>query len=91
MSNKERIDYLLTKVSEDKREAFVEDLKAAANLDSSLAVLKKYGVSLTEEEMKKLTEKRELSDEELDATSGGCETCDNCPKQTCTGLCNSYD
>lgn len=91
MSSKERIDYLLTKVSEDKREAFVEDLKAAANLDSSLAVLKKYGVSLTEEEMKKLTEKRELSDEELDATSGGCETCDNCPKQTCTGLCNSYD
>ena len=91
MSNKERIDYLLTKVSEDKKEAFVEDLKAAANLDSSLAVLKKYGVSLTEEEMKKLTERRELSDEELDATSGGCETCDNCPKQTCTGLCNSYD
>ena len=91
MSSKERIDYLLTKVSEDKREAFVEDFKAAANLDSSLAVLKKYGVSLTEEEMKKLTEKRELSDEELDATSGGCETCDNCPKQTCTGLCNSYD
>lgn len=91
MSNKERIDYLLTKVSEDKKEAFVEDLKAAANLEDSLAVLKKYGVSLTEEEMKKLTEKRELSDEELDATSGGCETCDNCPKQTCTGLCNSYD
>ena len=43
MSSKERIDYLLTKVSEDKREAFVEDLKAAANLDSSLAVLKTNG------------------------------------------------
>ena len=27
MNEKERIDYLLTKVPEDKKEAFVEDLK----------------------------------------------------------------
>ena len=39
-------------------------------------VMKKYGISLSEEELKKLTENRELSDAELDATSaasGGCE------------------
>ena len=76
MSNKERIDYLLTKVSEDKKETFVEDLKTAGNFEAWMDVMKKYGISLSEEELKKLTENRELSDAELDATSaasGGCE------------------
>ena len=73
MNDKERIDYLLTKVPEDKKEAFVEDLKDIANLEDSLSVLKKYGISLTEEEMQKLTAKREMSDDELDAAAGGCD------------------
>jgi len=30
MNDKERIDYLLTKVAEDKKESFVEDLKGVA-------------------------------------------------------------
>ena len=38
-------------------------LKGAASLEEGLAVLKKYGISLTEEEMQKLTSKREMSDE----------------------------
>ena len=71
MSGKERIDYLLTKVPEDKKEAFVEDLKGVAGLEEGLSVLKKYGISLTEEEMQKLTAKRELSNDELDATTAG--------------------
>ena len=73
MNDKERIDYLLTKVPEDKKEAFVEDLKGISKLEESLVILKKYGISLTEEEMKKLTAKCEMSDNELDAASGGCE------------------
>ena len=76
MNEKERIDYLLTKVPEDKKEAFVEDLKGITNLEEGLSVLKKYGISLTEEEMQKLTSKCEMSDDELDATAGGC--CANC-------------
>ena len=71
MNGKERIDYLLTKVPEDKKEAFVEDLKGVAGLEDGLSVLKKYGVALTEEEMQQLTSKREMSDEELDAAAGG--------------------
>ena len=67
MNGKERIDYLLTKVPEDKKEAFVEDLKGVAGLEDGLSVLKKYGVALTEEEMQQLTSKREMSDEELEA------------------------
>ena len=33
MNDKERIDYLLTKVPEDKKEAFVEDLKGNEETD----------------------------------------------------------
>ena len=77
MNDKERIDYLLTKVAEDKKEAFVEDLKGVAILEESLSVLKKYGITLTEEEMQKLTAKREMSDDELDAAAGGGCDCDD--------------
>ena len=87
MNDKERIDYLLTKVPEDKKEAFVEDLKGISKLEEGLAVLKKYGISLTEEEMKKLASKCEMSDEELDAASGGC-----CRDHVCNDdECNNYE
>ena len=80
MNGKERIDYLLTKVAEEKKEAFVEDLKGVANFEKGLAVLKKYGISLTEEEMQKLTAKREMSDDELDAAAGGGCCVVDCPQ-----------
>ena len=41
MNDIERLDYLLAKVSADKKEAFVEDLKAAANIEACMDVLKK--------------------------------------------------
>ena len=37
MNGKERIDYLLKKVPEDKKEAFVEDLKGVASLEEGLS------------------------------------------------------
>ena len=42
MNDIERIDYLLTKVSEANKEAFVEDLTGSSNLEEGLSVLKKY-------------------------------------------------
>ena len=51
-----------------------------------MAVLKKYSISLTEEEMKKLTAKREMSDEELDAAAGGC-----CSDHVCNAYCDAYE
>ena len=87
MNDKERIDYLLTKVPEDKKEAFVEDLKGISKLEEGLAVLKKYSISLTEEEMQKLTSKCEMSDDELDAAAGGC-----CGDHVCNDdECNAYE
>ncbi len=91
MNGKECIDYLLTKVPEDKKEAFVEDLKGVASLEESLSVLKKYGISLTEEEMQKLAAKREMSDDELDAAAGGGCECDDhvvtqCDDMSCPEL-----
>ena len=42
---------------------------------------------MTEEEMQKLTSKREMSDEELDAASGGC-----CRDHVCNDdECNNYE
>ena len=73
---KDVIDYLLTKVPEDKKEAFIEELKGISKLEEGLTVLKKYGISLTEEEMKKLTTKCEMSDDELNAAAGGCFECE---------------
>ena len=91
MNDKERIDYLLTKVPEDKKEAFVEDIKGISKLEEGLVILKKYGISLTEEEMQKLTSKCEMSDNELDAAAGGgdcgkCDTYDGCEHFTCREL-----
>jgi hypothetical protein len=81
MNDKERIDYLLTRVPEGKKDAFVEDLKGVSGLEEGLSVLKKYGITLTEEEMQKLSSKCEMSGEELDAAAGGCECC--CKSDDC--------
>ena len=91
MNDKERIDYLLTKVAEDKKDAFVEDLKGISKLEEGLAVLKKYSISLTEEEMKKLTAKREMSDDELDAAAGGCCSDHVCNDDECNAYVDEFD
>ena len=91
MNGKESIDYLLTQVPEDKKEAFVEDIKGAAGLEEGLAVLKKYDIAMTEEEMQKLTSKREMSDEELDAAAGGCCSDHVCNDHVCNAYCNEYE
>ncbi len=74
MNRKEKLDLLLSKVEEDKKEAFIAELREAKTKAERVAVVKKYGVTLTEEEAQAMKNRagNELSDEELDKAAGGC-------------------
>ena len=91
MNEKERIDYLLTKVPEDKKEAFVDAPNGNTYPQEGFAALTNYSISLTEEEMKKLTAKREMSDDELDAAAGGCCSDHVCNDHVCNAYCDAYE
>lgn len=81
MTKKEIVDFLLSKVDEDKKEAFAKDLKTADGLAGLTALLDRYGVCLTEEELNAMQtgedDWQELTEGELDLVSGGCGSCDN--------------
>lgn len=89
MNRKEKIDLLLSKVQEDKKEAFITDLRGVTDKDSCIELLKKYDITISEDEkaaITSLSSSNEVSDEELDSAAGGCVTfCQrecNC-KQNC--------
>ena len=73
MNRKEKVNLVLEKVPEEKRDEFVVELRAAETKEARSEVLKKYNAKLTEEEIAIFHEtSNELSDEELDQASGGC-------------------
>ena len=75
MTKKEKMELLLAKVKEEQKAAFVAQLREAKTMEAREALLKKYGISLTDEEEKALKSRsNELSDEELDHVAGGCGT-----------------
>ena len=87
MTRKEKMDLLLSKVAEDKKEAFIAELRAAETRKARNEVLRKYNVTLTEEEEKAFNTGNEISDEELDEAAGGC--CGACSTSCNTGCsCN---
>ena len=71
MDRKEKLDCLLSKVADDRREALVAALREAKTRKERGAVLKRFGVALTGKEADAFGS-REVSDEELDAAAGGC-------------------
>lgn len=76
MTKKEKIELLLAKVKEEQKAAFVAELREAKTLEAKEALLKKYGISLTDEEKKAMKSRtKELSDEELDQAAGGGADC----------------
>ena len=82
MNRKEKLDLILSKVADDRKEALVAALREAKTRKERGAVLKRFGVALTAEEAAALFN-REVSDEELDAAAGGCGCncrcgCNNC-------------
>ena len=67
MTKKEKMELLLAKVAEEQKDEWRE-------------VVKKYGIRLSEEEKEAFNaQSNEVSDEDLDAASGGC-----CVSCSCT-------
>ena len=87
MNRKEKLNLLLSEVAEDKKDAFIAELRAAKTREERLAVAEKFGVVLTKEEARAIKNRtgNELSDEELDRAAGGC-SCHSC---YCTYPCGS--
>ena len=85
MTRKEKMELLLSKVTEEQKAAFVAELREAKTKEVRQALLTKYNIHLTDEEketMKAAT--NEVSDDELDVAAGGC--CSNyC---SCHSCCN---
>ena len=87
MNKKEVLDLMLSKVEEDKKEAFVQELREAKTKEDRLEVAKKYNATLTKEEGEKVKAAmgNAVSDEELDAAAGGCEL-----KCSCNCYCTCF-
>ena len=77
MTRKEKLDLIISKVPEDKKEAFVAELREGKTKEDRYKIAKKYNVVLTEEEIKSLRSdtSHEVADEDLDAAAGGCSSC----------------
>ena len=66
---------MLSKVPEEKKQAFIKEIFACRTKAERLAGLEKFGIQLTEKELEALSS-NEITDEELALASGGCElTC----------------
>ncbi len=72
MTRKEVLDLLLSKVPEDKKDAFVAELREAETKEARGDLFKKYGVILSEEERSAMKEApaNKVTDEELDLAAG---------------------
>ena len=76
MIKKQKMELLLSKVPEEQKAAFVAELREAKNMEAIEALVKKYGIRLTDKETEALKSRtKELSDEELDQTAGGGADC----------------
>ena len=76
MTKKEKMELLLAKVKEEQKAAFVAELREAKNMEAIEALVKKYGIRLTDKEAEALKSRsKELSDEELDQAAGGGADC----------------
>ena len=87
MNKKAIINLMLSRVPEEKKEAFIAELRAAKTKEERIEVTKKYNAALTEEEARNLLSRagNALSDAELDQAAGGC----NCSSCNCILHCNN--
>ena len=83
MTKKQKMELLLSKVAEEQKADFVAELREATTKEARQELFKKYDIVLSAEEKEAIkTDTNEVSDDELDAASGGC--CSSCD---CGWLC----
>ena len=79
LTKKEKVELLLFKVAENRKADFVAELREAKTKEARQELLRKYNISLSEEEKEAMkTDTNEVSDEELDVAAGGCCSSCNC-------------
>ena len=74
MTRKEKMELLLSKVAEDKKEALIEALRETTTKEERTEVLKNFGVELSKEEFEAITKEEAglLTDDDLENVAGGC-------------------
>lgn len=76
MIKKDKLDEILAKIPEEKKSEFIAKFRGAESKEAKKEVLEKFGIVLTEQDVKELVvDANELSDEELDTSHGGCNSC----------------
>ena len=72
MTIHEANELVLSKVPEEKKNAFIEAISACRTISEKLAVLKKFDIQLTEKELEAISSSK-VAEEDLDLVSGGCD------------------
>ena len=76
MTIQEVNELVLSKVPEEKKEAFIEAISACKSKSDKLAVLEKFGIQLTKKELEAISSCK-IAEEDLDLAAGGC-ACNCC-------------
>ncbi len=78
MTIQEVNELVFSKVPEEKKEEFIKAISACRNKAEKTAVLEKFGIQLTAEELEAVNSSK-LTDAELDEAASGCMCCcDEC-------------
>ena len=80
MSKNAIMNILLSKVAEDRKDAFIAAIRKAGTKEDRIAVITEYCGELTAAEKEEIKKPRggEVSDEELDSAAGGCNCMCHC-------------
>ena len=85
MTIQEANELVLAKVPEEKKEAFIEAMSACKSKAEKTAVLEKFDIHLTAEELEAISSSK-LTDADLDEAAGGCACC--CGQTPCCAGAN---
>ena len=80
MTRKEKMDLLISKVGEDKKDELIAQLQKAGSAEERFNIVKEFGVDFSDEEKEtlKAAAENKISDEELDQAAGGCSCSCKC-------------